>query len=61
MGGLSESLKELGRTADVLSVTTAEEAEKEDLQFDDPITEYCRLVAAVKAALHKRQEVRTPD
>lgn len=57
-GGLGESLKELGKVADSLSVLSNAEAEKEGLQFEDPLTEYCRIIASVKVALSKRQEVR---
>lgn len=44
MGGLGDGLRDLGHTADQLSVASATEAEREALQLEEPITEYCRLV-----------------
>lgn len=56
---LAESLMEVGKVSDSLSALGNAEAEKEGIQFEDSLAEYCRLVASVKVALQKRQEVGT--
>lgn len=55
---LQEGLNHIGKCSDRLSILAAEHAEREALNFEEPIFDYIRLVGAVKAALHKRNEVR---
>lgn len=55
-GSVADGCKNLGHTADKLSVFTGQYAEKSALHFDDPISEYCRIIAAVKLAYQKRKE-----
>ncbi|KAF1323674.1 Sorting nexin, partial [Globisporangium splendens] len=55
---LQEGLNHIGQCSDRLSILAAEHAEREALNFEEPIFDYIRLVGAVKAALHKRNEVR---
>ncbi|KAI9918456.1 hypothetical protein PsorP6_011961 [Peronosclerospora sorghi] len=55
---LQEGLRHIGQCSDQLSMLAAEHAEREALHFEEPIFDYIRLVGAVKAALHKRHEVR---
>lgn len=55
-GSVSDGCKALGQTSDKLSFYTAQFAEKAALYFDDPIAEYCRIIAAVKLAYAKRKE-----
>lgn len=55
---LQEGLYYIGECADQLSLLAAEHAEKEAIHFEEPISDYIRLVAAAKTALHKRNEVR---
>jgi sorting nexin-1/2 len=55
---LQEGLNHIGHCSDKLSILAAEHAEREALHFEEPIFDYIRLVGAVKAALHKRNEVR---
>lgn len=55
-GSVSDGCKALGDTSDRLSYHTAQFAEKIALYFDDPISEYCRIIAAVKLAYAKRKE-----
>lgn len=54
---LQEGLSHIGHCSDQLSILAAEQAEREALHFEEPIFDYIRLVGAVKAALHKRNEV----
>ncbi|KDO18901.1 hypothetical protein SPRG_15824 [Saprolegnia parasitica CBS 223.65] len=56
---LQTALCHVGTCSDKLSVLAAEHAEKEVLLFEEPIHDYIRLVQAVKAALVKRNEVRS--
>lgn len=56
---LQEGLDHIGKCSDRLSILAAEHAEREALSFEEPIFDYIRLVGAVKAALHKRNEVRS--
>lgn len=55
---LQEGLNHIGKCSDRLSILAAEHAEREALNFEEPIFDYIRLVGAVKAALYKRNEVR---
>lgn len=57
-GGLGDSLQKMGEVADQLSVMTADHAEKEGVRFEDPLTDYIRMIQEVKIALQKRQEKR---
>lgn len=57
-GNLGESLQKMGEVADQLSVMTADHAEKEGSRFEDPLSDYIRMIAAAKIALSKRQEKR---
>lgn len=47
---------QVGNTADQLSVLAAENAEAEAVHLEEPLEEYVRLLAAVKAALKRRQD-----
>eukprot|EP00952_Eustigmatos_sp_NYUAD-ZCMA_P008698 36150-Eustigmatos_ZCMA.PRE.1 len=60
-GGLGDSLKLFGHTADRVSVISQSLADQEELHLEEPFLEYCRMVTAVKDALQKRHEVRTLD
>ena len=55
---LGNALKKMGETADQLSVLSAEQAEKEMAQFEEPLQDYIKLIHAVKLALHRRHEKR---
>ena len=55
---LGDALCKLGETADRLSVLSAEHADKEALEFEDPLVDMIRMIHAVKLALHKRHESR---
>eukprot|EP00594_Rhizosolenia_setigera_P018584 CAMPEP_0178956640 /NCGR_PEP_ID=MMETSP0789-20121207/10404_1 /TAXON_ID=3005 /ORGANISM="Rhizosolenia setigera, Strain CCMP 1694" /LENGTH=461 /DNA_ID=CAMNT_0020638667 /DNA_START=81 /DNA_END=1466 /DNA_ORIENTATION=+ len=55
---LGLALQKMGDTADTLSVMTAEHAERESSEFEDPIQDYIRMIKAVKAAVDKRNEKR---
>ena len=46
----------MGNTADQLSVLATENAEAEAVHLEEPLEEYVRLLASVKAALKRRQE-----
>jgi sorting nexin-1/2 len=45
---LGAALQQVGNNADQMSVATAEQAENEAMQFEEPLQEYIRLVGAVK-------------
>jgi sorting nexin-1/2 len=47
---------QVGNTADQLSTLASENAEAEAVHLEEPLEEYVRLLAAVKAALKRRQE-----
>jgi hypothetical protein len=47
---------QVGNTADQLSELATENAEAEAVHLEEPLEEYVRLLAAVKAALKRRQE-----
>merc|ERR1719399_799018 len=53
-GGLGTALTQMGHSADRLSCLSAEEAEKEALNFEEPLNDYIRIVGAAKAALNQR-------
>jgi hypothetical protein len=55
---LGDALKKMGETADRLSVLSAEQAEKEMAQFEEPLQDYIKIIHAVKLALHRRHEKR---
>lgn len=57
--GLGAALTQVGNTADQLSVLATENAEAEAVHLEEPLEEYVRLLAAVKAALKRRQEKKT--
>lgn len=47
---------QVGNTADQLSALAAENADAEAVHLEEPLEEYVRLLAAVKAALKRRQD-----
>jgi sorting nexin-1/2 len=53
-----DALSRMGETADRLSVLSAEHADKEMAQFEDPLQDYIKLIHAVKLALQRRHEKR---
>ena len=55
---LGDALSKMGETADRLSVLSAEQAEKELSQFDEPLQDYIKTIHAVKLALQRRHEKR---
>lgn len=55
---LGRALVKMGATADELSSLTMEEAEKEFIEFDEPLRDYLRGIHAVKLALQRRHEKR---
>lgn len=55
-GMLGVSLQTMGEVADQLSVMTADHSEKEGIRFEDPLTDYIKMIQEVKIALQKRQE-----
>mmetsp|Transcript_43627 Transcript_43627/g.118585 ORF Transcript_43627/g.118585 Transcript_43627/m.118585 type:complete len:442 (-) Transcript_43627:338-1663(-) len=55
---LVTALTQMGHTADQLSLIAAEQVEKEQLWFEEPIVDYIQMLGAVKEALAKRQESR---
>lgn len=55
---LGDALCKLGETADRLSVLSAEHADKEASEFEDPLVDMIKMIHAVKLALHKRHEKR---
>jgi sorting nexin-1/2 len=55
---LGDALRKMGETADQLSVLSAEQAEKEMAQFEEPLQDYIKLIHAVKLALQRRHEKR---
>ena len=56
---LGTALVQVGNAADQLSVISTEFSETESLRFEEPIQEYCRLIASVRAAIGRRQEKRS--
>lgn len=55
---LGDALAKMGETADRLSVLSAEQADKEMAQFDEPLQDYIKIIHAVKLALQRRHEKR---
>jgi len=55
---LGDALGKVGETADRLSVLSADHADKEMSQFEDPIQDYIKTIHAVKLALQRRHEKR---
>lgn len=55
---LGDALGKMGDTADRLSVLSAEHAEKEMAQFEEPLQDYLKVIHAVKLALQRRHEKR---
>ena len=55
---LGDALGKMGDTADRLSVLSAEHAEKEMAQFEEPLQDYLKMIHAVKLALQRRHEKR---
>jgi sorting nexin-1/2 len=55
---LGDALGKMGETADCLSVLSAEHAEKEMAQFEEPLQDYIKVIHAVKLALQRRHEKR---
>lgn len=55
---LGDALAKMGETADRLSVLSAEQAEKEMAQFEEPLQDYIKMINAVKLALQRRHEKR---
>lgn len=55
---LGEALQQMGATADRLSVISAEHADKEVLEFEEPLTDYIKYIHEAKLALQRRHEKR---
>jgi sorting nexin-1/2 len=55
---LGDALGKMGETADRLSVLSAEHAEKEMAQFEEPLQDYLKMIHSVKLALQRRHEKR---
>jgi len=55
---LGSALCKMGSTADELSNLTMQEAEREMMDFEDPLKDYLRTIHAVKLALQRRHEKR---
>jgi len=55
---LTGAMAQMGHTADQLSLIAAEQVEKEQLSFEEPILDYIQMLAAVKEAINSRQQVR---
>lgn len=55
---LGDALGKMGDTADRLSVLSAEHAEREMAQFEEPLQDYLKMIHAVKLALQRRHEKR---
>lgn len=55
---LGSALSSMGETADRLSVLSAEHAEREMAQFEEPLQDYIKVIHAVKLALQRRHEKR---
>jgi len=55
---LGDALGKMGDTADRLSVLSAEHAEKEMAQFEEPLQDYLKMIHAVTLALQCRHEKR---
>lgn len=55
---LGDALQKMGETADQLSVLSAEHAQGEMAQFEEPLVDYIKTIHAVKLALQRRYEKR---
>lgn len=55
---LGDALGKMGETADRLSVLSAEHAQREMVQFEEPLQDYIKTIHAVKLALQRRHEKR---
>eukprot|EP00538_Stauroneis_constricta_P000691 CAMPEP_0119555468 /NCGR_PEP_ID=MMETSP1352-20130426/7666_1 /TAXON_ID=265584 /ORGANISM="Stauroneis constricta, Strain CCMP1120" /LENGTH=524 /DNA_ID=CAMNT_0007602231 /DNA_START=350 /DNA_END=1927 /DNA_ORIENTATION=- len=55
---LGDALSKMGETADRLSVLSAEHAEQETQQFDEPLVDTIKTIHSVKHALQKRHDKR---
>lgn len=55
---LGDALGKMGETADRLSVLSAEHAQREMSQFEEPLQDYIKTIHAVKLALQRRHEKR---
>mmetsp|Transcript_37333 Transcript_37333/g.52703 ORF Transcript_37333/g.52703 Transcript_37333/m.52703 type:complete len:467 (+) Transcript_37333:81-1481(+) len=55
---LGDALSKMGETSDRLSVLSADHAEKEMSQFEEPLQDYIKTIHAVKLALQRRHEKR---
>ncbi|CAJ1888391.1 unnamed protein product [Cylindrotheca closterium] len=55
---LGDALGKVGETADRLSVLSAEHADKEAAEFEDPLVDIIKTIHSVKMALQKRHEKR---
>eukprot|EP00565_Helicotheca_tamesis_P005262 CAMPEP_0185729356 /NCGR_PEP_ID=MMETSP1171-20130828/5333_1 /TAXON_ID=374046 /ORGANISM="Helicotheca tamensis, Strain CCMP826" /LENGTH=510 /DNA_ID=CAMNT_0028398175 /DNA_START=90 /DNA_END=1622 /DNA_ORIENTATION=- len=55
---LGAALSKVGEAADSLSVLSADHAEKEMAQFEEPLQDYIKMIHAVKLALQRRHEMR---
>lgn len=55
---LGDALGKMGETADQLSVLSAEHAQREMAQFEEPLQDYIKTIHAVKLALQRRHEKR---
>lgn len=55
---LGDALGKVGDTADRLSVLSADHADKEMSQFEDPLQDYIKTIYSVKLALQRRHEKR---
>ena len=55
---LGDALCKLGETADRLSVLSAEHADQEAVNFEDPLVDMIKMIHSAKLALHKRHEKR---
>lgn len=55
---LGSALSSMGETADRLSVLSAEHAEREMAQFEEPLQDYIKMIHSVKMALQRRHEKR---
>ena len=55
---LNSALSQMGHTADQLSLIAADQVEKEQRWFEEPIGDYIQLLGAVREALDRRGQVR---
>jgi sorting nexin-1/2 len=55
---LGSALSSMGETADQLSVLSAEHAEREMAQFEEPLQDYIKMIHAAKLAVQRRSEKR---